>query len=203
MVVILGGVEHANREGVDPTRRKGLGATTESGHRGKAPDLDGPLGKQHEDPTTTDTQGGPAMPGTPIDPPKRTILKPSPAVRTWPRHRGDHRQPSHHREAAAAFSSRPSIHLPGPTQTAAHILGGTPPEGKLSPGRACASMPVACEFGMGVHGELLEAWERACQGMGKASASLPSAHSGRKAMHVYVIQWSPQRTPALAWWTLP
>lgn len=113
--------------------------------------------------------------------PKRTS-NPPPATRTQPHHCRDHRRLSHHREATTAFSSCPSIHLPGLTQTVVCILGGMPPEYKPCPDHACASTPVACEFGMGANGEPLAAWEQARRGTGKASEfPTPSACNGRKA----------------------
>lgn len=186
---------------MDSTRRKGPHSTTESGRRGKAPDLDGPLGKQRRDPTATDTQGDPAMPRMSVDPPKCTTSKPpltrDPAPRTQTCHRGDHRQLSPHREVAAAFPSCPSIHLPGPTWTGAPILGGRAlhphPGPRISwaptlPAQARLS-PVSCKFWKGADRELLQTWERARQGAGKASSfpppdpRPPSALNRRKVSH--------------------
>lgn len=54
----------------------------------------------------------------------------------------------------------------------ARILGGMPPKNKLGTDRACVSTLIACKFQTGADRELLEAWEWACQRVGKDFESL-------------------------------
>lgn len=139
---------------MDPTRRKGPGATTESGRQGKALDLDGPLSKQREDPTTTDTQGGPRTSRTLVDPsaqPRSRLLPRGPCPITQ-----ETTGNSHSREATPLSPAvQPFICLSAQQGLASLAECLREQAGSCC---ACPSTPVACEFQMGA--------DRAVRGVG-------------------------------------
>lgn len=119
----------------------------------RAPDLDGPPSKQRGDPTATDTQGGPATPGTPgRSSQAHKTSEPPPAARPRPRQpRKTTRDPSTTTGKPPRLPPAvhtPSVHPPGPTRTGGGLASRAErhPEDETGPDPCPRTAdPAACE----------------------------------------------------------